>query len=145
MSLRFGAVGALEDVSFTVGDGEVFAVIGPNGAGKTSLFNVLSCIYPPSAGRLRCFGTDLARLRPHQLAHLGIARTFQNLGLFRGMSVVENLLTGRNLAVRAGLYATGNSTASVMGRCYPGAGASIGASFVFAWIAAHHAVGQLPN
>jgi branched-chain amino acid transport system ATP-binding protein len=109
LSLRFGAVAALEGISFTVSQGELFAVIGPNGAGKTSLFNVLSCIYPPTAGRLRCFETDLARLRPHQLAHLGIARTFQNLGLFPTMSVLDNVLVGRTHLMRRGTLSAGLS------------------------------------
>ncbi len=107
-SLRFGAVAALSDVSFQVRPGELFAVIGPNGAGKTSLFNLLSCIYPPTAGELVCLGRDMSKLKPHQLAGLGVARTFQNLALFPLLSVLENVLVGRSChmrarAVRAGL------------------------------------------
>lgn len=102
VSLRFGAVAALNEVSFTVGPGELFAIIGPNGAGKTSLFNLLSCIYPPTGGTLRCFGTDLATLRPHHLAAAGIARTFQNLALFPALSVTENVLVGRTHLMRSG-------------------------------------------
>lgn len=109
LSLRFGAVAALNEVTFAVRPGELFAVIGPNGAGKTSLFNVLTCIYPPSAGTLRCFGADLAQRRPHQLAHLGIARTFQNLGLFPMMSVVDNVLVGRTHLMRWGALSAGLS------------------------------------
>jgi branched-chain amino acid transport system ATP-binding protein len=109
LSLRFGAVAALDGVSFEVGPGELFAVIGPNGAGKTSLFNVLTCIYPASAGTLRCFGTDLARRKPHQLADLGVARTFQNLGLFPMMSVVDNVLVGRTHLMRWGALSAGLS------------------------------------
>jgi branched-chain amino acid transport system ATP-binding protein len=109
LSLCFGAVAALDDVSFTVHSGELFAVIGPNGAGKTSLFNVLTCIYPPTAGRLRCFGIDLARQRPHQLAGHGIARTFQNLGLFPTMSVIDNVLVGRTQLMRSGAVSAGLS------------------------------------
>jgi branched-chain amino acid transport system ATP-binding protein len=109
LSLRFGAVAALEHVSFTVGTGQLFAVIGPNGAGKTSLFNVLSCIYPPSEGSVRCFGTDLCQRRPHQLAHMGIARTFQNLGLFPTMSVIDNVLVGRTHLMRWGTLSAGLS------------------------------------
>jgi branched-chain amino acid transport system ATP-binding protein len=111
LSLRFGAVAALEDVSFSVRSGELFAVIGPNGAGKTSLFNVLTCIYPPSAGKLRCFGIDLAQQRPHQLARHGIARTFQNLGLFSTMSVLDNVLVGRTHLMRSGALSAGLSLA----------------------------------
>jgi branched-chain amino acid transport system ATP-binding protein len=109
LSLRFGAVAALDQVSFTVGTGQLFAIIGPNGAGKTSLFNVLSCIYPPSGGTVRCFGTDLSRRRPHQLAQLGIARTFQNLGLFPTMSVIDNVLVGRTHLMRWGTLSAGLS------------------------------------
>jgi branched-chain amino acid transport system ATP-binding protein len=109
LSLRFGAVAALDQVSFTVRVGQLFAVIGPNGAGKTSLFNVLSCIYPPSGGTVRCLGADLAQRRPHQLAHLGIARTFQNLGLFPTMSVIDNVLVGRTHLMRWGTLSGGLS------------------------------------
>jgi branched-chain amino acid transport system ATP-binding protein len=109
LSLRFGAVAALDQVSFAVRAGELFAVIGPNGAGKTTLFNLLSCIYPPSSGTVRCFGTDLAQRKPHQLAHLGIARTFQNLGLFPMMSVIDNVLVGRTHLMRRGTLSAGLS------------------------------------
>jgi branched-chain amino acid transport system ATP-binding protein len=109
LSLRFGAVAALDQVSFSVGVGELFAVIGPNGAGKTSLFNVLSCIYPPSGGTVQCFGSDLSRRRPHDLAHLGIARTFQNLGLFPAMTVIDNVLVGRTHLMRWGTLSAGLS------------------------------------
>jgi len=107
LSLRFGAVAALNEVSFAVRPGELFAVIGPNGAGKTSLFNVLTCLYPPSSGTLRCFGADLSGRRPHQLPHLGIARTFQNLGLFPSMSVIDNVLVGRTHLMRWGALSAG--------------------------------------
>jgi len=110
LSLRFGAVAALDQVSFAVRAGEMFAVIGPNGAGKTSLFNVLSSIYPPSGGTVRCFGSDLSRRRPHQLPQLGIARTFQNLGLFPMLSVVDNVLVGRTHLMRLGTLSAGLST-----------------------------------
>ena len=102
VSLRFGAVAALSEVSFSVSPGELFAVIGPNGAGKTSLFNLLSCIYPPTEGTLRYFGTDLATLRPHHLAAAGVARTFQNLALFPALSVADNVLAGRTHLMRSG-------------------------------------------
>ena len=109
LSLRFGAVAALEQVSFTVASAELFAVIGPNGAGKTSLFNVLSCVYPPSGGIVRCLGADLSRRRPHQLAQLGVARTFQNLGLFPMLSVIDNVLVGRTHLMRSGTLGAGLS------------------------------------
>ena len=100
---------ALDGVSFEVGAGELFAVIGPNGAGKTSLFNVLSRIYDPSSGRIRYFGSDMAKLRPHQLAPAGVARTFQNLGLFAQSPVIDNVLVGRSHLMRAGTIAAGLS------------------------------------
>ncbi len=112
LSLRFGAVAALSEVSFEVARGELFAVIGPNGAGKTSLFNVLSCIYPPTSGSVRYLGHDMARLRPHQLAALGIARTFQNLALFPQLSVLDNVLVGRTARMRSGCVRAGLSLPS---------------------------------
>jgi branched-chain amino acid transport system ATP-binding protein len=102
LALAFGAVTAFQDVGFDVGEGELFAVIGPNGAGKTSLFNVLSRVYRPTRGTVRFRGEDLLRRRPSQLTHLGIARTFQNLGLFHNMSVLDNVLVGRHHLMRAG-------------------------------------------
>jgi branched-chain amino acid transport system ATP-binding protein len=112
LTLRFGAVAALWEVGFSVDEGELFAVIGPNGAGKTSLFNLLSRVYEPTRGTLRLFGDDMGRLRPHQLAGAGIARTFQNLGLFLQQSVLDNVLVGREHlmhagSVRAGLFVPG--------------------------------------
>ena len=107
VSLRFGALWALTDVGFEVAEGELFAIIGPNGAGKTSLFNLLSRVYDPTRGRLRCFGTDMAGLRPHSLARAGIARTFQNLGLFPHSSVLDNVLVGRGHLMHAGTVRAG--------------------------------------
>ena len=102
LALRFGAITAFADVSFEVGDGELFAIIGPNGAGKTSVFNVLSRVYRADAGRVTYRGTDLLRLRPRELATAGIARTFQNLGLFGPLTVLENVLLGRHHLMRSG-------------------------------------------
>jgi branched-chain amino acid transport system ATP-binding protein len=107
VSLRFGALWALSDVSFDVHEHELFAIIGPNGAGKTSMFNLLSRVYDPTRGRIRCFGTDMSRMRPHQLAGAGIARTFQNLGLFPYSSVLDNVLVGRGHLMRAGTIRAG--------------------------------------
>lgn len=107
LSLRFGAVQALEDVTFEVAEGELFALIGPNGAGKTSFFNLLSRTYAPTSGRLRYFGEDLSGLRAHQLAGAGMARTFQNLGLFLPLTALDNVLVGRNHAMRSGVVGTG--------------------------------------
>ena len=105
--LRFGHVVALDGISFEVGAGELFAVIGPNGAGKTSLFNVLSRIYEPTGGRISYFGRDMAGMRAHQLASAGVARTFQNLGLFPQSPVVDNVLVGRSHLMRAGTIGAG--------------------------------------
>jgi branched-chain amino acid transport system ATP-binding protein len=102
LTLRFGAVTAFTEVSFDVAEGELFAVIGPNGAGKTSLFNVLSRVYQPSAGTVRWRGEDLLRRRRSQICRAGIARTFQNLGLFHNMSVLDNVLVGRHHLMRSG-------------------------------------------
>ena len=107
VGLRFGALWALSDVSFEVAPGELFAVIGPNGAGKTSLFNLLSRIYPPTQGEILLFGKDMAGLRAHHLARAGVARTFQNLGLFPWSSVLDNVLVGRTHFMAAGTLRAG--------------------------------------
>jgi branched-chain amino acid transport system ATP-binding protein len=107
LALRFGSVTAFEDVSFDVARGELFAVIGPNGAGKTSLFNVLSRAYTPTGGSVRFAGADLLRLRMSALAGAGVARTFQNLGLFGPLTVLENVLIGRHHLMRSGTLRTG--------------------------------------
>ena len=100
ISVRFGAVQALERVSLTIHRGEVVAIIGPNGAGKTTLLNVISGFYHPTEGRLLFEGRDRTHLRPYDVAALGVARTFQNVALFKGMSVLDNIMTGRLLKMR---------------------------------------------
>jgi branched-chain amino acid transport system ATP-binding protein len=105
--LQFGAVKALDGVSFAVAKGELFAIIGPNGAGKTSLFNLLSRTYRPTSGSLLYMGADLGAVRTHQLADLGIARTFQNLGLFMPLTALDNVLVGRSHAMNAGVVSSG--------------------------------------
>ena len=105
VSVRFGGLVAVDDISFSVRPGEVLSIIGPNGAGKTSLFNLISRIYPPSTGRLLFGGEDFTALAPHKVAHLGIARTFQNLELFDRATVLENLLVGRHRHRRCGFLA----------------------------------------
>ena len=108
ITVRFEGVTALADVSFDVRPGELFAVIGPNGAGKTSLFNVLSRVYQPAAGRVTFAGVgDLLRLRTHQIARSGIARTFQNLGQFPQTRVMDYLLLGRHTRMRSGVLLGG--------------------------------------
>ncbi|MBX5458948.1 MAG: ABC transporter ATP-binding protein [Thermogemmatispora sp.] len=107
LSVRFAGVRALSEVSFVVWPGELFAVIGPNGAGKTSLFNVLSRVYQPEAGQVIFAGQDLLRLKPHQVARAGIARTFQNMGQFPTMTVLEYLLLGRHTRMHSGILRAG--------------------------------------
>jgi branched-chain amino acid transport system ATP-binding protein len=107
LTLRFGAVTAFEGVSFEVAEGELFAVIGPNGAGKTSLFNVISRVFVPTAGHVLLAGRDTGSLRPRHLASAGVARTFQNLGLFGHLSVEENVLIGRHHLMRSGVIGGG--------------------------------------
>jgi branched-chain amino acid transport system ATP-binding protein len=106
-TLRFEGVTALEDLTFDVSRGELFAVIGPNGAGKTSLFNVLSRIYRPSAGSVTFDGRDLLRLRAHDVAHAGIARSFQSLGQFPLTTVMDYMLLGRHSHMRSGVVLGG--------------------------------------
>jgi branched-chain amino acid transport system ATP-binding protein len=102
LTLRFGGVCALDHVSFDVRQGELFAIIGPNGAGKTSIFNCLNGVYKPERGSIVLDGTELIGRSPATIAALGIARTFQNLGLFQHLTVLENLLLGRHCAMRTG-------------------------------------------
>jgi len=107
VTVRFEGLTALSDVSFAVQPGELFAVIGPNGAGKTSLFNVLSLVYRPMAGSVTFAGDDLLRLRVHQVARAGIARTFQNLGQYPHTTVMDYLLLGRHTHMRSGIVLGG--------------------------------------
>ncbi len=103
VSVRFGALLALSEVSLNIRPGEILAIIGPNGAGKTTLLNCISGFYHPSEGRIVFDGQDRTRLRPPDVATLGIARTFQNVALFKGMSVLDNLMTGRLLRMRGNI------------------------------------------
>jgi branched-chain amino acid transport system ATP-binding protein len=96
VSLRFGGLHAVRDLSFAVEQGEVFAIIGPNGAGKTSVFNILTRIFRPSAGRVMFKGIEITALPRHKVANAGIARTFQNIALFEQETVLDNLLLGRH-------------------------------------------------
>jgi branched-chain amino acid transport system ATP-binding protein len=107
LHLSFGGVAALNGVSVEVEAHDFFAIIGPNGAGKTSIFNCISGIYAPTRGRIRFDGRDITRLKPHQRAQLRIARTFQNIALFRGMTVLDNVKMGRHIHLRSGLLACG--------------------------------------
>ncbi len=102
VSLAFGGVHALTDVSYQVQRGELFACIGPNGAGKTSIFNCLNSVYRPQKGSITLDGVEVLDLKPADTAELGIARTFQNLALFANLSVIDNLMLGRHHLLRAG-------------------------------------------
>ena len=97
ISIAFGGVKALNNVSFEVNEGEVFTIIGPNGAGKSTLFNVISRIYQPNEGKIYFEGNDISKVAPHKISSLGIARTFQNLELFENATVLQNLLLGRHI------------------------------------------------
>ena len=102
VTLRFGGIVALDGLSFTIDDGQICGLIGPNGAGKTSLFNVVSRIYEPTAGRITFDGVDLLRKPAHGIAHIGVARTFQNLALFPSMTLLENVMVGAHSRGRVG-------------------------------------------
>jgi branched-chain amino acid transport system ATP-binding protein len=104
LTRRFGGVLAVDDLSFTVRPGELVSLIGPNGAGKTTVFNCLSGLVPPTAGSMTFAGRELNGLRADQVAHLGIARTFQNLELFANATTLENLLLGRHVHMRTGVW-----------------------------------------
>lgn len=104
LTLRFGGVVAVNNVSFSVDEGEVFALVGPNGAGKSSLFNVISRFYTPDEGEIRFDGENLLRHPPHEIARLGIARTFQNIELFERATVLQNLLVGRHRHRKTNLF-----------------------------------------
>ena len=96
LSIAFGGVKAVDNVSFDVEKGEVFTIVGPNGAGKSTIFNLISRFYDPTGGSIHFDGRDITRMRPDQIAPLGIARTFQNIELFEHSTVLHNLLLGRH-------------------------------------------------
>jgi branched-chain amino acid transport system ATP-binding protein len=104
VSLAFGGVKALTNVSFDVRKGEIRAIIGPNGAGKTSMLNVINGFYHPNQGSITFKGQTRARMRPFEASRGGIARTFQNVALFKGMSALDNIMAGRTLKMRYGLF-----------------------------------------
>ena len=103
ISLAFGGVKALTGISFDVREHEVRAIIGPNGAGKSSMLNCINGVYTPQHGRIRFRGKSFTQMNPHRAAVMGIARTFQSLALFKGMSVLDNIMTGRSLRMRSNL------------------------------------------
>ena len=106
VSKSFGGVLAVGRVSLEVRRGEILSVIGPNGAGKTTLLNMISGFYHPDSGRIALEGTDVTHTAPSRMAELGVARTFQNIALFRGMTVLDNLMLGRHVHMRSGVLAS---------------------------------------
>jgi branched-chain amino acid transport system ATP-binding protein len=104
ISLRFGGVRALTNVSFDVRRGEIRAIIGPNGAGKSSMLNVINGFYQPQDGEIRWKGVKRRRMTPYLAASSGVARTFQNIALFKGMSTLDNIMSGRSLKMKAGFF-----------------------------------------
>lgn len=107
VTLRFGGVVALDQVSYEVKEGEIFSLIGPNGAGKTSMLNCISGLYRPASGSIFFKGEDITKLKPHKRAGLGIARAFQNIELFPHLSVLDNLMLGRHIRMKTGVLAGG--------------------------------------
>jgi branched-chain amino acid transport system ATP-binding protein len=105
LSISFGGIKAVDDVSFTVAKGEIFAIVGPNGAGKSTIFNLISRIYQPTGGRLIFKGEEITSVSPHTIAGRGIARTFQNIELFEHATVLDNLLIGRHCRARPNILA----------------------------------------
>ena len=105
ISLAFGGVKALTDISFDVREHEIRAIIGPNGAGKSSMLNVINGVYTPQQGEIVFRGQHFSRMNPRKVAEMGVARTFQSLALFKGMSVLDNIMAGRNLKMRSGILA----------------------------------------
>jgi branched-chain amino acid transport system ATP-binding protein len=104
ISLRFGGVKALTDISFNVREHEIRSIIGPNGAGKSSMLNCINGVYTPSEGSITFRGQTFDHMNSRQVAEMGVARTFQNLALFKGMSVIDNIMTGRNLKIKSNLF-----------------------------------------
>ena len=104
ISLAFGGVKALTDISFNVREHEIRAIIGPNGAGKSSMLNCINGVYTPQQGSINFRGRTFSNMNSRQVAEMGFARTFQNLALFKGMSVLDNIMTGRNLRMKTNLF-----------------------------------------
>jgi branched-chain amino acid transport system ATP-binding protein len=111
--MRFGGITAVQGVSFSVRQEEIYSIIGPNGAGKTTIFNCISGIYKAQAGTIVFEGTEVLGQRPHEIAHLGIGRAFQNIELFRGMTVLDNLMSAQGYRIKYGLF----RAALYLGRC----------------------------
>ncbi len=106
VSKHFGGLCAVEDVSLSVAAGSITSIIGPNGAGKTSLLNMISGVYKPDTGTITLEGRDITRARPSEVAALGVARTFQNIALFGGMTVLDNIMLGRHVRMKSGILSS---------------------------------------
>jgi branched-chain amino acid transport system ATP-binding protein len=104
LSIRFGGLRAVNDVSFSVERNSIFSIIGPNGSGKTTIFNMISGIYKPDGGRIICEGEEIVGLSPDRIARKGVARTFQNIELFSKATVMDNLLLGRHIHMKTGVF-----------------------------------------
>ena len=104
LSISFGGLKALHRVTFNVQQGSIFSIIGPNGAGKTTIFNCISGLYKPESGSIIFKGHVITGLRPHKIAQIGIARTFQNIELFSRMTTMENLMLGRHIHMKTGVW-----------------------------------------
>ena len=113
LSIHFGGIEALKNIYFSVGQGEIYSIIGPNGAGKTTLFNCINGIYQAQEGQIRFEGREIKGMKPDRIAQRGIARAFQNIELFKGMTVLDNLMTARGYSMQYGLF----SAAIYLGRC----------------------------
>ncbi len=107
INLAFGGVKAISGVSIDIIEGKIHAIIGPNGAGKTSIFNVISGVYKPQTGSVFFEGQEITGRKPHKIAAMGIARTFQNIALFKGMTVLDNLMMGRHVHMKRGFFSNG--------------------------------------
>lgn len=105
LTISFGGIMAVHDVSLAVNEGEILSIIGPNGAGKTTIFNCISRLYKPDEGQINFAGRNILKLKAHQISSLGIARTFQNIELFTNMTLIENILLGRHIFSKTGLFA----------------------------------------
>jgi len=103
LNINFGGIKALSGVSFYVGENQLFGLIGPNGAGKTTVLNIINGVYQPSSGNIFLDEKDIVKLKPHQIAERGVARTFQNIELFKNISVIDNLMLGRHQFIQSGI------------------------------------------
>ena len=113
LTINFGGIRALNGVSFVVGDNQLFGLIGPNGAGKTTILNIINGVYQPSSGNIFLDDQDTVGLKPHQIAKIGVGRTFQNIELFKNITVLDNLMLGRHRFIRSGIL----SGSFYLGRC----------------------------